>query len=368
MKNKSAPKHKKNTGPLDNVNRCNQVDDARRVSEEKYATMVENAPDGISIIQDEIIKFANKRQAEISGYTVEELIGKLIYDLVPPDFVSVIKERVALREQGKDIPEIFQVRLLCKDGTIKETESSTKLIQYESRPASMAIIRNIAERKREEEKLQQTINDLKKAVNTTVQVLVSALESRDPYTAGHQSRSANLACAIAAEMGLDQEKIEGIRMAGIIHDIGKLSVPVEVLAKPTKLSELGFSLVKEHARSGYEMLKNVESPWPLAQIVHQHHERMDGSGYPRNLKGDEIIMEARILAVADVVEAMASRRPYRSAWSVKIALEEIDKKHWNPGYSGADDQNRTGDLLITNQLLYRLSYIGIHLSISKQEL
>jgi PAS domain S-box-containing protein len=279
----------------------------------------------VTIIQDKVIKFSNRRQAEMSGYTVEELIGKSIYDLAPPDSLSVMKERVALRDQGKDIPEIFYGRLLCKDGTIKETESSTNLIQYESRPASMAITRNITERKREEEKLQQTLNDLKKAVGTTVQVLVSALESRDPYTAGHQSRAANLACAIATEMGLSQDKIEGIRMAGVIHDIGKLSVPVEILAKPTKLTELGFSLVKEHSRSGYEMLKNVESPWPLAQIVHQHHERMDGSGYPRKLKGDEILIEARILAVADVVEAMASHRPYRSAWSIKTALEEIEK-------------------------------------------
>jgi HD-GYP domain-containing protein (c-di-GMP phosphodiesterase class II) len=126
-------------------------------------------------------------------------------------------------------------------------------------------------------------------------------------------------------MGLPPEKIDGIRMAGSIHDIGKLSIPAEILSKPTKLTNIEFSLIKEHARAGYEMLKDVESPWPLAEIVHQHHERMDGSGYPRNLKGEEILMEARILAVADVVESMASHRPYRPAIGIEPALEEIEK-------------------------------------------
>jgi PAS domain S-box-containing protein/putative nucleotidyltransferase with HDIG domain len=315
MKKKRVPQNKNQTGKTGSVNSFDQA----------YAILVENAPDGIVIIQDRIIKFANKRQSEMSGYAIEELIGKSILDLVPADFISIIQEKFSQHEQGKDISETFYVRLLRKDGTINETEFSTKLIQYEGMPAFVVITRNIAARKQEEEKFQQTINNLRKAVDTTVQVLVSAMESREPYMTSHQSRAANLACAIATEMGMDQEKIEGIRMAGVIHDIGKLTVPVEVLAKPTKLSELGFSLVKEHARSGYEMLKNIGSPWPLAQIVHQHHERMNGSGYPRKLKGDEILMEARILAVADVVEAMASHRPYRSASSINVALEEIEK-------------------------------------------
>jgi putative nucleotidyltransferase with HDIG domain len=151
------------------------------------------------------------------------------------------------------------------------------------------------------------------------------VETRDPYTAGHQIRSADLARAIAAEMGLPQDKIDAIRMAGSIHDIGKISTPAEILSKPTKLSDLEFSLIKEHARQGYEILKDVESPWPLAEIVRQHHERMDGSGYPRGLRGEAIMVEARILAVADVVESMASHRPYRAALGLNAALEEIEK-------------------------------------------
>jgi len=190
---------------------------------------------------------------------------------------------------------------------------------------SIASLIDINERKQAEEKLQHILDRLNKAVGTTIQVLVSAVESRDSYTSGHQSRSADLACAIAAEMGLAPEKIEGIHMAGIIHDIGKLSIPAEILSKPTKLTEIEFALIKEHSRSGYEMLKDVESPWPLAEIVYQHHERMNGSGYPRNLKGDEILIESQILAVADVVEAMASNRPYRPTLGIEAALEEIKK-------------------------------------------
>ena len=183
-----------------------------------------------------------------------------------------------------------------------------------------------AKKRREEEvKLQQALDNLRKAIGTTIQVMVSVIEMRDPYTAGHQRKSADIARAIATEMGLPHDTIEGIRMAGIIHDIGKLSIPAEILSKPSSLIQLEFSLIKEHARSGYEMLKNVESPWPLAEIVYQHHERMNGSGYPRNLKGDEILMESRILAVADVVEAMASHRPYRPTLGLEAALEEIEK-------------------------------------------
>jgi HD-GYP domain-containing protein (c-di-GMP phosphodiesterase class II) len=214
-----------------------------------------------------------------------------------------------------------------KGGQIRNYESWANLLfDNNNQPIGFrGMARDITTRKQAEERLKETLERLRKAFGTTVQVMVSAVETRDPYTAGHQTRSADLARAIATEMGLPQEKIDGIRMAGSIHDIGKLSIPAEILSKPTRLSEIEFSLIKEHSRSGYEMLKDVESPWPLAQIVYQHHERMNGTGYPRNLKGDEILMEARIMAVADVVEAMASHRPYRPGLGIDVALEEIEK-------------------------------------------
>jgi putative two-component system response regulator len=206
-----------------------------------------------------------------------------------------------------------------------ELDEQVRLRTAELAKANKRLERDIGERMRAEEQLRQTLQSLRKAVSATVQVMVAAVEIRDPYTAGHQLRSANIAQAIAVEMGLRLDEIEGIRMAASIHDIGKLSIPAEILSKPTKLSEIEICLIREHPRRGCEILKNVESSWPLAEIVYQHHERMDGSGYPRNLRGAAICLEARILAVADVVEAMASHRPYRPGLGMEMALCEIEK-------------------------------------------
>ncbi len=151
------------------------------------------------------------------------------------------------------------------------------------------------------------------------------VETRDPYTAGHQRRVADLARAIATEMNLPADQIDGIRMAAAIHDLGKISVPAEILSKPTKLTNIEFGLIKTHSQSGYDILKDIDFPWPIARMVLEHHERMNGSGYPNGLTGDNILMESRILAVADVVESMASHRPYRPSLGIEAALEEIEK-------------------------------------------
>ncbi len=158
-----------------------------------------------------------------------------------------------------------------------------------------------------------------------IQAISGTVEIRDPYTAGHQRRTADLARAIAREMGLAEDLRDGLRMAGSIHDLGKVAIPAEILSKPTKLTDLEYHLIQDHPQIGHDILKDIEFPWPVAEIILQHHERIDGSGYPRGLKGDEILWEARILTVADVVEAMASYRPYRPALGIDKALEEISK-------------------------------------------
>jgi len=175
------------------------------------------------------------------------------------------------------------------------------------------------------EELQATLNDLRKAMQGIIHVMVLTIESRDPYTAGHQHRVTLLASTLAQEMGLSEKDVEGVKMASLIHDLGKISVPSEILSKPGKLTEIEFNLVKTHPQSGYEILKNITLPWPIAQIVLQHHERLDGSGYPLGLKDKEILLEAKIIGVADVVEAMASHRPYRPALGIEKALEEISQ-------------------------------------------
>jgi putative two-component system response regulator len=176
------------------------------------------------------------------------------------------------------------------------------------------------------EELRTTLNDLRKAMQGIVHAMVLTIESRDPYTAGHQQRVTQLASALAQEMGLSEKEVEGIKMASLIHDIGKISIPAEILSKPGKLTEIEFSLVKTHAQAGYEILKDIEFSWPIAQIVLQHHERLDGSGYPLGLKDKKILLEAKIIGVADVVEAMASHRPYRPGLGIEKALEEISQK------------------------------------------
>lgn len=180
-------------------------------------------------------------------------------------------------------------------------------------------------RRKAEAGLAESLARTEKVLDQTVDALASVTEIKDPYTAGHQLRVARLAWVIAAEMGLPMDLVDGIRVAGMLHDIGKIAVPSEILTRPGKLDEVEFSLIKKHSRSGFEILKGIDFPWPAAQAVLQHHERMDGSGYPGGLSGDQIITEARILAVADVVEAMASHRPYRPAWSIETALNEIEK-------------------------------------------
>jgi HD-GYP domain-containing protein (c-di-GMP phosphodiesterase class II) len=185
--------------------------------------------------------------------------------------------------------------------------------------------RNITDRKRAEKEVKHTLEKLRKALGMTIHAISLTVETRDPYTAGHQKRTTNLARAMADEMRLSKEQIDGIRMAGVIHDLGKIGVPAEILSKPTKLSEIELSLVKTHSEMGYSILKEIEVPWPIDQMVLQHHERMDGSGYPSGLSGEEIIIEARVLAVADVVEAITSHRPYRAAVGIDEALAEISR-------------------------------------------
>lgn len=208
---------------------------------------------------------------------------------------------------------------------------------YDSRPpfiielakkrlfASARLIGTLVERGRAKDQERQATEKLRRAVRSTIEVLAQTVERRDPYTAGHQRRVADLAAAVAVEMGLPTETVDAVSMAGYVHDIGKISVPSEILSKPGKLSEVEMDIIKSHPEHGREILGEIESPWPLAEIVEQHHERLDGSGYPRGLKGEEIMLEARIMAVADVVEAMASHRPYRPTLGIEKALEEIEQ-------------------------------------------
>jgi PAS domain S-box-containing protein/putative nucleotidyltransferase with HDIG domain len=304
-----------------------QAEEKLRKSEEEFRSLAESMPQIVWVTRkDGWNIYFNQQWVDYTGLTLEQSYGHGWNIPFHPDDQQRAMSAWENATKNNGIYSL-ECRLRRADGVyhwwlvrgVPLLDETGEIIKWFGTCTDIDGIKNA------EKQLQDTLDNLKRAVNTTIQVMVSAVEVRDPYTSGHQARSADLALAIAGEMGLPPEKVEGIRMAGSIHDIGKISIPAEILSKPTKLSEIEFSLIKEHARKGYEMLKDVESPWPLAEIVHQHHERMDGSGYPRKLKGEEICMEARILTVADVVEAMASHRPYRPGLGIDAALNEIEK-------------------------------------------
>jgi putative nucleotidyltransferase with HDIG domain len=187
----------------------------------------------------------------------------------------------------------------------------------------VGILKDVTDLKISESKLQNSYEKLKSALYSTIQAISKIVESRDPFTSGHQEQVARLAAAIAEEMGFSGEFIESIRMAATLHDVGKINIPAEILSKPSKLGPIEIGMIRVHPEVGYNILKSIEFPYPISRIVLQHHERMDGSGYPAGMSGENILLEARILAVADVVEAMASHRPYRPAFGIEKALEEI---------------------------------------------
>jgi putative nucleotidyltransferase with HDIG domain len=223
------------------------------------------------------------------------------------------------------LPLIFENRVIgCLNLGSKKLEDVSEINREVLKTAATLMGEGII-RLQIEEELKLSYQKLQKALKSTIQAMALILEKRDPYTAGHQKRVTKLICAIAEEISLSPDKIEGLYIAGIIHDIGKINVPTEILSKPGRLSEIEFSLIKTHPQVGSDILKEMELPGEVSSIVLQHHERRDGSGYPSGLSGEDILLEARILAVADVVEAMASHRPYRSALGLGKALEEITK-------------------------------------------
>jgi putative nucleotidyltransferase with HDIG domain len=264
----------------------------------------------------------------------EELCRRIIQGLVPamqfPDITVVLIELDDRRYTSERFPEGLSHGLHADIRAGEKVLGHLSVYYTEDKPFLLPeeqdLVTTIGKdfglwltRKQGEEKLEHLLDG-------TIQALGQTSETRDPYTAGHQRRVTQLACAMAEEMGLSKDQIEGIHVAGLMHDIGKIAIPAEILTKPAKLTKLEFGLITTHPQVSYDILKGIEFPWPVADIVVQHHERLDGSGYPNGLKGDEILLEARILAVADVVEAMASHRPYRAALGVDKALAEIEDK------------------------------------------
>ncbi|HOQ42929.1 MAG TPA: PAS domain S-box protein [Smithellaceae bacterium] len=294
----------------------------RKVMEENYRSIFDNAREGIFRTTPEgRFVLANRAMARILGYDSPEALIDGVTD-IPGQLYIHPEERSQTLEflEREGYVKNAEVQWKRKDGATIWVHRTMRAVRDEKGKILYleGLVTDITDRKK-------SVDQLRKALVDTIQAIASIVESRDPYTAGHQRRVADLAAAIAAEMGLSVELIEGLRMAGVIHDIGKVSVPSDILNMPRKLTDIEFSLIKTHAKSGYEMVKDIEFPWPIARMILEHHERINGSGYPNGLTGDRLLLESRILAVADVVEAMATHRPYRAALSLDVAMDEITK-------------------------------------------
>jgi PAS domain S-box-containing protein/putative nucleotidyltransferase with HDIG domain len=292
-----------------------------REREEWLSTVLKSIGDGIiATDQDGLITFMNPLAEKMTGWTQDEAHNKSLPDVFCMEGPS--SGKVSRLEKGHGAGE--NMLLSRKGGQVPVEQTSTPIIDRKKAPrGNVLVFRDIARRKMAERELNESYDRLSRALEGIIRAMSVTIEMRDPYTAGHQRRVSKLACAIARKSGLPETQIEGIRMAGEIHDIGKIYVPAEILSKPSKLTDIEFTIIKTHSQVGYDILKNIEFPWPIADIVVQHHERLDGSGYPARLKGDAILPEANIIIVADVVEAMSSHRPYRPSHGIDKAITEI---------------------------------------------
>jgi len=292
-------------------------EEALKESEARYRSIVENAFEGIfQTTLEGKCTMVNSAMVALLGYSSAE------------EYIEATSRPENLYVDASSRQEL--IRLLLTDGYVKGFE--TELYRKDGSKLSVSMnVRGVFDERGNFIHYQGTVIDisaeitLRRVLDETTGALSMAVEVRDPYTAGHQERVTRLAEAIAAEMHFSDEHISAVHTAGMLHDIGKIYVPAEFLSRPGKITDNEYNILKQHAREGYEILKNIEYKYPIAEIVYQHHERMNGSGYPRSLSGDRILIEARIISVADVVEAMASPRPYRPALEIEKALDEIRK-------------------------------------------
>jgi PAS domain S-box-containing protein len=296
------------------------AEEGLRGSEERYRTLFERTGNPILVIdtQGNYVD-CNEAAMEFLESSRDEILTMNVRDAIPPGReAQIMEQHLPLWDQGGTVETDYRVH-----GRIKTMELTMTPATWQGKRVVIGLGTDITGRKRAEEELHQSLDYLSRTLEQTVYALAATTEMRDPYTAGHQRRVANLVRAVARELGLPPNQARGVYMAGLVHDVGKLRIPAEILSKPSRLTETEWSLVKTHSQAGYDILKSIEFPWPVAQIVLQHHERLDGSGYPQGLTCEETLPEARILAVADVVEAMASHRPYRPAFPLEEALHEI---------------------------------------------
>lgn len=295
------------------------------------STILKSIGDGvIATNKNGAITFMNPLAETLTGWKLDQALDRTLRDVFKvmnqkPGKMQRISVKKILKGEGSALSD--EAILVSKKGKKTPIDPRLEPIKDDGGNISGIVLAftDVTARKMAEEELKRSLEQQKIAREGTVRAIAYTIETRDPYTAGHQRRVTKLACTIGEEMGLSKDQIEGLRMSGELHDIGKIHVPAEILSKPGQISEAEYTIIKTHPQVGYDILKTIEFPWPVARIVLQHHERIDGSGYPSGLKDKNILLEAKILAVADVIEAMATHRPYRPALSIEESLREISK-------------------------------------------
>jgi PAS domain S-box-containing protein/putative nucleotidyltransferase with HDIG domain len=295
------------------------------------STILKSIGDGvIATNKNGAVTFMNPLAETLTGWKMDQALDKSLSNVFrvmnqKPGKMQMISIKKILN--GEESALADESILVSKNGKKTPIDPRLEPIKDDNGNISGAVLAftDVTARKMAEDELKRSFEQQKIAMEGTVRAIAYTIETRDPYTAGHQRRVTQLAYTIGEEMGLPKDQIEGLRMSGELHDIGKIHVPAEILSKPGQISEAEYTIIKTHSQVGHDILKTIEFPWPVARIVLQHHERIDGSGYPFGLKGDKILLEAKILAVADVLEAMATHRPYRPALSVQESLDEITR-------------------------------------------
>lgn len=283
---------------------------------------VERAADSVFWLDSEgRVLYGNEATSRDLGYSKEELLGMTVYQVDPTLFKARYQRSWSRIKTEGTIR--YETTHRTKDGRDFPVETMLNYLPFEGREYNCVFARDITDRKKTEQQLEESLTRLRESQATIIQVLSSVTELRDPYTAGHQRRVAEICVSIASKLGMPPERVEGLEVAALLHDVGKVSVPLEVLSIPGKFSVLQRMLVEGHVSAGYEILRPIYLPWPVADITLQHHERLDGSGYPSRLQGEQIMLEARILGVADTFEAMTTHRPYRGALEISVALREL---------------------------------------------
>ncbi len=324
---------------VEDITERKQAEAELRESQRRMADIIESLPDATVVIDKAgRVLYWNREMVDLTGFPASSMVGHdnyeyaipfygirrpILVDMIVDDTVHFDKEYVYVRRDGD---------VLYTETKTGQLKGKQRILWGRAAPlyntkgeivGAIESIRDISDRKQAEEDLIKSHERLEAIFSGTVNALAVTTEKRDQYTAGHQHRVATLACEIAREMGLPEKTIEDIRIAGILHDIGKLYVPLDILSQPGRLSDIEYLFIKTHPTAGYDILKSIPFDAPIADIIMQHHERVDGTGYPKGLKGEEILLPARIIAVADVFEAMASHRPYRASLGIDKALDEI---------------------------------------------